>query len=76
MIDINDFQSVYYLEKNADVLHKSSQIYGKMVDEAVCALSRAKEYHDMVEKMYARTMNFEKIDALAESTVESILAEE
>lgn len=75
MIDINDFQSTYYLEKNADVIHKSSEIYAKMLDEAVSALARAKEYHDMVEKMYARTMNFEKIDALVERTVDEIIGE-
>lgn len=73
MIDINDYRSTYFQDKNSALIHKSSEIYANMLDEAVSALSKAKEYHDMAEKMYARNMNFEKIDTLIEKTVEDIV---
>lgn len=76
MIDIGDYQSSYYLEKNAGIIRKSSEAFEQLLEEAVSALSRAKEYHDMVETMYARSMNFEKIDQLVEKTVEEILQKE
>lgn len=73
MIDISDFQSVYFAEKNAGTLGRLSRLYANLIEESVSALSRAKENHDLVEKMYIRNMNFEKIDALVEKTVESIV---
>lgn len=73
MVDINDYQSAYFVEKNAGVLGKLSRLYASLIQEAMDALARAKENHDLVEKMYIRNMNFEKIDRLAEEIVEEIL---
>lgn len=73
MIDINDYLSVYYVEKNAALISKLSKLYGMMLDESISALSKAKEHHDLVEKMYVRNMNFEKIDTLVEKTVDNIV---
>ncbi len=73
MIDISDYQSVYFAEKHAGLLRRLSEQYAELIGESISALARAKEYHDAVEKLYIRHMNFEKIDALAEQTVESLL---
>lgn len=73
MIDINDYQSTYFTEKNAGILSKLSGLYGSLIQEAMDALAHAKENHDIVEKMYIRNMDFEKIDELVEKTVEDIL---
>lgn len=73
MIDINDYQSTYFAEKNAGILGKLSRLYESMIQEGMDALARAKENHDLVEKMYIRNMNFEKIDELAEKTAAEIL---
>lgn len=73
MIDICDYQSAYFVEKNAGTLGKLSRLYGSLLQEAMDALARAKENHDIVEKMYIRNMDFTKIDALAEETVAGIL---
>ncbi|WP_067541732.1 hypothetical protein [Emergencia timonensis] len=73
MIDINDYLSAYYAEKNAGILEKLSKLYSMMLNESISALSRAKENHDLVEKMYVRNMNFEKIDTLVEKTVDNIV---
>jgi len=48
--------------------------YQQMQEEAVRALAKAKENHDIVEKMYIPHMNFDKINELAEKTVKNILA--
>ena len=43
MIDISDFQSVYFAEKNAGTLGRLSRLYANLIEESVSALSRAKE---------------------------------
>lgn len=73
MIDIGDYQSVYFSEKNAGVLGKLSRLYAMLIQEAEDALARAKENHDIVENMYIKSMDFSKLDALAEETAASIL---
>lgn len=73
MVDISDYQSAYFSEKNAGILGRLSKLYAGLIDESITALSRAKENHDLVEKMYVRNMNFEKIDALVEKTIEGII---
>lgn len=73
MIDINDYQSIYFTEKHAGISGKLSRQYESLLREGMDCLARAKENHDIVEKMYIRNMDFEKIDRLAEETVEEIL---
>lgn len=73
MIDINDYISTCYSERNAGITGKLSDIYSMLIGESISAFSRAKENHDLVEKMYIKNMNFEKIDSLVEKTVSSIV---
>lgn len=73
MIDINDYQSAYFVDKNRAVLDKLSRLYAQLMEESVSALSRAKENHDIVEKMYIRNMNFDKIDELVEKTIRELI---
>lgn len=73
MIDISDFESAYFLEKQAGLLGRLSGHYGAMLQEGTAALAMAKRNHDLVEEMYARNMNFEKIDRLVEKTVADIV---
>ncbi|NCE97526.1 ATPase [Emergencia sp. 1XD21-10] len=73
MVDISDYQSTYFAEKNAGIIGKLSKLYASLIQEAMDALARAKETHDLVEKMYIRNMDFEKIDQLVEDTVAEIL---
>lgn len=73
LMDIHDYQSAYFVEQNAPVLSKLSKLYQQMIEESISALSHAKENHDVVEKMYIRNMNFDKIDELVEKTVGALL---
>lgn len=73
MIDISDFESAYFLEKQSGLLGKLSGHYRTMMEEGIGALAQAKRNHDLVEEMYVRNMNFEKIDRLVEKTVEDIV---
>ncbi|MGN0659457.1 MAG: hypothetical protein ACI4LA_07615 [Emergencia sp.] len=73
MIDISDYQSMYFTEKNAALTEKLSEYYRTMIREGIGALKMAKEQHDLVEKLYIRSMDFEKIDALVEKTVAAIV---
>lgn len=72
LIDIADFQSIYFEEQNRGILTQSSKLYAELIDEAVRGLSRAKEYHDMVERMYIRNMDFSKVDELIKNTINSL----
>ena len=72
LIDIADFQSIYFEEQNRGILTQSSKLYAELIDEAVRGLSRAKEYHDMVERMYIRNMDFSKVDELIKKTINSL----
>lgn len=73
MVDICDYQSAYFVEENRPLTLKLSNLYGKLLEESVGALAHAKENHDIVEKLYIRNMDFEKIDELAEKTVRELL---
>ena len=73
MIDISDFESAYFLEKQSGLLGRLSGHYSAMMQEGIEALTQAKRNHDRVEEMYVRNMNFEKIDRLVEKTVEDIV---
>ncbi|MGC2872882.1 hypothetical protein ACPW7J_07205 [Ihubacter sp. rT4E-8] len=73
MIDINDFESTYFLEKRSGLLKKLSGHYSSLLEEAVSAMAEAKRNHDLVEEMYVRNMNFEKIDRLVENIVADIV---
>ena len=73
MVDVSDYESVYFSENHAGLLSKLSKLYASLIQEAMDALARAKENHDLVEKMYIRNMDFDKIDTLVEHTVEEIL---
>ncbi len=73
LVDISDYQSLRFKERNKSILNKMSEHYKMMIEQGIYGLSRAKENHDVVEKMYIRNMDFEKIDALAEDTVKELL---
>lgn len=73
LIDISDFQSIYYAERHRDTLQQGSKTYEKLIQTALAALDRAKETHDLVEQLYIKNMDFSKVDALVEQTVKEIL---
>ena len=74
MIDISDFESGYFREKQSGLLVRLAGHYSAMMQEGIEALTQAKRNHDRVEEMYVRNMNFEKIDRLVEKTVEDIVS--
>ena len=73
LIDVSDYQSIYFVEQNRELLQKLSKLYAQMLGEVTQALKKAKENHDIVEKMYIRNMDFTKVDELVEKTVKDIL---
>ena len=76
LLDINDYQSVYFAEKNASTVDRLSRYYRLLIDEGIRALSKAKENHDLVEQLYLKNMDFDKVDQLVDKTVEEIMKKE
>lgn len=72
LIDICDYRSGFFMEKNSGLIKKLMGHMDLLVGESVAAFERAKTNHDIVEKMYTRNMDFEKIDSLVEETLLSI----
>ena len=73
LIDISDYQSIYFAERQKDLLHQLSKSYAEMMQLALSAFGKAKEAHDLVEKFYIKNMDFSRVDALVEQTVKEIL---
>ncbi|MDD4377305.1 MAG: ATPase [Eubacteriales bacterium] len=72
LIDICDYTNNYFMEKNNSIIVNLTKYMDILIDEAVKCLGRAKENHDIVEKMYIKHMNFEKIDQLVEDLISNL----
>jgi len=72
-LDICDFQSYCFTEKNEKLLAILTSHYEDMLEAAVYAFSKAKENHDAVEMFYTGTMDFEAVNRKAKEIVEEIL---
>lgn len=73
LIDICDFQSACHVEKHQELITELEKMYADLIRKAINCLSKAKEYHDYVEKYYIQNMSFEKVDELVELTIKDIL---
>jgi len=69
LIDISDFQSLQYVEHNKEMVNLISSRYHTLILDAVSSLSKAKGYHDKVEKLYIESMDFEKVEKLIDSNL-------
>jgi hypothetical protein len=54
-------------------MEKAQKRYNEMFGDAVAFLAKAKELHDELEKYYASSMDFEKVEVKREEVVERIL---
>ena len=73
LIDISDYQSIHYAEKHRALIAQFSTEYADMIQLALWALGKAREFHDEVEKLYIRSMDFSQVDELVEKTVSDIV---
>jgi hypothetical protein len=74
LIDISDYQSINYAERNRELVEHLSNLYEQMIDQAMAAFGNAKKNHDEVEKLYIQNMDFSKVDELTEKIIQDVLA--
>lgn len=72
-VDFDDYASKYILETHKESIEFNKTQIKTLIDEAVGAISEAKEYHDELEKYYISAMNFDKIDEISEKTMKEVL---
>lgn len=72
LIDLNDYTNNYFMEKNSGIIGKSTAHMDLLIEQGIKCLGRAKENHDLVEKMYIRNMDFTKITQLVDETIEKL----
>ncbi|MBR2477061.1 MAG: ATPase [Clostridia bacterium] len=73
VVDFTDSSSKYILET-----HKAEREFAlaetdRLINQAISAITQAKQYHDELEKYYIPAMDFGKIDEICEKTVKEVL---
>lgn len=71
-VSLRRFYSAAELALHRARLTFSKKASKELMNEAVCALRMAKDEHDLLEACYIDAMDFEKLNAIAESLIERI----
>lgn len=72
-IDLNSYLNQDILAEEKEFIQRDWKIYYRLIDEAISTIARAKKVHDHMETFYIPNMDFARIDALRERTIERVL---
>ena len=73
MVDLNLFLDTKKLEEVMEQVKRDTDIFERIINEAVSAILDAKKTHDLLEKYYAGNMDFEATQRLKDKVLERIL---
>jgi len=73
MVDLNLFLDTAKLEEVMEQVKRDTDIFERIINEAVSAILDAKKTHDLLEKYYAGNMDFEATQRLKDKVLERIL---
>lgn len=72
LIDIGDYMSNFYLNINQSIIKNSEKRIDELLNDAISALIRAKENHDLVEKIYIDAMDFNEKTLMEDQIVKEL----
>ena len=73
MVDLNLFLDTAKLEEVMEQVKRDTDLFERIINEAVSAILDAKKTHDLLEKYYAGNMDFEATQRLKDKVLERIL---
>ena len=72
-MDFDSFSSKYILETHKTEREFARSETDRLINQAISAIAKAKQYHDELEQYYIPAMDFGKIDEICEKTVKEVL---